>query len=257
MKKAAAIAFAVLLLFLVPVPGASASARPSAQYGGPIVATISGPGLVANSTTHEYIINATGGPSNGGNYSYTAFVSEKNSTGLSVSPSAGTSSGGVFYMNLTTGPAAGVVTLKVNITVGVGDQQIASVKQFLITVVNPVVITVPVTNQGTAGVQNANVSLYINNKFVSSQMVSLSAGQSKNVTFDWLEYHYPSGNNVATVTVVSNGTLLFANGQAQTSFNVYVPGGTANTIDSYIILGCIVAAVLLFMIYFRKPKPRF
>ena len=252
-----ALAFAFLLLLLVPASGASASAAPSAQYGGPIVATFYGPSLIANSSTHEYIINATGGPLSGGNYSYTAFVSEKNSTGLSVSPSAGTSAAGVFYMNLTTGPAAGVVTLKVNITAGTGDQQVASIKQFLITVVNPIVITVPVTNQGTAGVQNANISLYINSRFISAQTVSLSAGQSTNVTFDWLEYHYPSGNNVATVTVVSNGTLLFANGQAQTSFNVYVPGNTANTIDSYIILGCVVAAVLLFMIYFRKPKPRF
>lgn len=259
MRHLTAIVFAVLLLMvsMLFVPPAAAASAQSAASGGPIVATLTGDTLVANSTTHEYVLTAAGGPVNGGNYSFTAFVTEKNSSGLAVSPTTGTSAFGIFHINVTAGSAAGIVTLTVNITAGSGSQQIYSIKNFLITVVDPVVLHVQVTNDGSAGVQNANVSLYIDNQFIQSSNVTLAAGQTTTVTFYWVAYHYPAGKNLATVSVSSNGQLLFSNGETQTSFPVYIPGSAESTVDGYIIVGCVIAAAVLFMIYFRKPKPRF
>lgn len=260
MKKVILFLFTAMLvataLEAMPLAGAGVQYA-GASTGGPIVAALGGPQLIGNGTTHEYILNVSGGPAGEGNYSYTGFVQAKNTTGLSISPTTGTSAGGRFVINITAGTAAEIVTVLFNITAGSGNQQISANKTFLLTVVKPVIITVPVTNQGSSGVQNANVSLYINNKYIQSQNVTLAAGQTRNVTFDWLAYNYPAGGNVATVKISSSGQLFFGNGQIETSFTLYIPGNSANVIDNYIIIGCIAAGVLLFMIYFRKPKPRF
>lgn len=260
MKGAGAIAFVVLFLASAIIPAASAlpspAASPLATSGAPISATFKGPDLIANSSTHMYVVTLSGGPGQG-NYSYNAFVTAKNMTSLSISPSTGTNALGVFYLNFTSGPAAEVVTLTLNMTSGSGSSQATASRQFLITVVDPVVIRVPVTNEGSAGVQNANVSLYINSKYIASSNVSLSAGQTTNVTFYWVAYNYPAGNNIATVKISSSGQLFFSNGEIQTSFSVYIPGSSETAIDNYLIVGCIVAAIVLFLVYFRKPKPRF
>ncbi len=262
MRGAVALVLAALFLLspLIASTQASNSAPQSAEQStsaAAISATFSGSVLVANSSTHMYVLNVSGGPSSAGNYSYNAFLSARNITGLSITPTSGTNARGVFYLNLTAGPAAEVVTVTFNLTAGSGSSQTVATRQFLVTVVNPVAITVPVTNQGSSGVQNANVSLYIDNRYIQSKNVSLSAGQSTTLTFDWIAYNYPPGNNVATVKISSNGQLFFSNGEIQTSFTIYIPGGSEASIDNYLIIGCIVAAVVLFMIYFRKPKPRF
>lgn len=256
-RTAIAVILLLLLSMLAYVPSAAhaSSASPSVSFGGPIEASLSGPTLISSSTTQQYVLTVTGGPA--GNYSYTAYVSAKNTTGLSPTPTTGTSADGIFYINVTTGGTAEVVTLTTNITAGTGNAQIYSIKSFLITVVNPITITVPVTNEGSSGVQNANVSLYVNNKYIESRNLTLSAGQTSNVTFSWLSSNYPPGTNTATVIISSSGQLFFANGQVQTSFPIYIPGGASAAIDNYIILGCVAAAIALFMIYFRKPKPRF
>lgn len=263
MKKGIALLFAaaMILLPLIGMQQAAASqALPQAttgNAGGPIVASLSGRTIVANGTTQGYVLNVTGGPVGQGNYSYTAFVYAKNTTGLSVTPTTGTDAQGVFYLNLTAGVQPEIVTLTINITAGAGSQQVYSVKSFLVNVVRPVTVTVPVTNEGPSGVQNANVSLYVDGSYVQSRNVTLSAGQTTNVTFTWLAYHYPAGSNIATVSINASGHVLFSNGETQTSFTIYIPGGTTTAIDNYLVVGCIVAGIVLFMIYFRKPKPRF
>ncbi len=260
MKVVYALVFVALFLASALLPAVNGSPGPAASplttSVAPLSATLKGPELIANSSTHMYVVTLSGG-SGQGNYSYNAFVNAKNMTSLSISPSTGTNALGVFYLNFTSGPAAEVVTLTLNTTSGSGSSQATASRQFLITVVDPVVIRVPVTNEGSAGVQNANVSLYINNKYIASNNVSLSAGQTSNVTFYWVAYSYPTGNNMATVKISSSGQLFFSNGEIQTSFSIYMPGSTQTAIDNYLIVACVGAAMVLFLIYFRKPKPRF
>ena len=254
-KALLATAFLALMLLSAAPPPATASGALNSVTNGPLVATISGNSLVANSSTHQYLVVASGGVS--GNYSFTAYVTAGNSTGLSITPASGTSAIGRFYTNVTAGTHAEVVTLNVNITIGSGSLQSNTTKQFLIDVVNPVVITIPVENEGGSGVANANVSLFVNNELIQSKNVTLAAGQTTNVTFVWVAYHYPTGRVTATAVISSNGQLLFSNGASETSFPIYIPGSSENTIDGYIIIACFAAAVALFFVFFRKPKPRF
>lgn len=242
----------LLMALLLCVPAASAHTAPSVQ------AVLQGPTLIANSTTAHYKLIVGGGPasSGGGNYSYTATVSARNTTGVSISPVSGSSALGVFYVNITAGGSAEVLTAKFNITSGTGSDRVNVTREFLITVVHPVVITVPVSNEGNVGVQGANITLYINGHYIGTKEVNLSAGATENVTFVWLAYSYPQGKSTATVIVNSTGSLVFSNGQTETSFTIYIPGNGNRLVEDYIIVGIIFAAALFVLLALRRAKPR-
>ncbi|MEM3851471.1 MAG: CARDB domain-containing protein [Methanomassiliicoccales archaeon] len=234
------------------------SATPSTAATPPVSATLSGPTLVASGSTHTYVLRVSGGPSLTGkaNYSFSAVLHAKNTTGLSITPTSGSSALGVFYINITAGGAAEIVTATFNITSGSGSSVVNASKSFLITVVHAIVITVPVINEGQVGVTYANLSLYINGRYIETETVNLSAGQKTSVTFQWVAYSYPTGTITATVVINSTGNLLFENGQVSTSFPIYIKGAPSNAVDDYLIAAIIVAAVVLVLFVFRRPKPR-
>jgi hypothetical protein len=230
---------------------------PAASFP-PLNVYFSGPGIVANGTTNSYYINITGGPSvsTGYNYSYSASIQAKNTTGSSIQPSTGKSPSGSFLVNITSTSSSGVMTVVINASFTSSGITVNKTASFLINVVHPVVITIPIYNDGASGIRNTPVSLYVDGHFVQTQTVSVGAHQTVNVTFDWISYSYAPGPHTVTVVIDANNTLLFSNGARTTSITVYLPGNTFTEIDDVMISGIVVAAVFAVLIFFRRPKPR-
>ncbi|MBX8631068.1 MAG: hypothetical protein KIY12_05375 [Thermoplasmata archaeon] len=249
---------ALMLLPFFLLTGVQTASTPAYASTPPLVVTLAGPDIVANGSTNTYYINITGGPTTSAsyNYSYTATIHSANVTGSSVSPSTGKSSSGSFPVNITSTTDAGIMTVAVNATFSSPGVTVNKSVSFLIKVVHPVVIRVPIYNSGPSGIRNVPVSLFVDGSFVATQVVSIPAHSSVNVTFDWVSYSYTPGAHTVTVVIDSNSTLLFSNGARQTSFTIYIPGNTFVEIDDLLITGIIIAAFFFVLIYFRKPKPR-
>ncbi len=252
------LAIAVLLLLSPFVSGAAIAAPAHQNTSAPLNVALAGPSLVANASTSHYYLNLSGGPTGVApfNYSYVATVHASNATGSSITPSSGKSPTGVFAVNITAISVSGVMTIVVNASYTAGSATVNSSRSFLIDVVHPVLITVPVVNSGSTGVHNVPVSMYIDGNFIQSETVSIPAHNETNVTFDWVAYKYSPGTHYVTLVIDSNGTLLFANGARQTTVSLYIPGNTFTVIDDMLISAIIFASVAFFMIYMRRPKPR-
>jgi len=242
-----------LLAFFIPAHPAAA-ATPAYM---PINSQFQGPVLVANNSTHTYTLTITGGggPAGQNNYTYSASLEASNTSGMTVTPSTGSGNSGKFAMNITFGNAE-IVTVQFNITSRYAGLNYTHSMYFLIHVVKPVVIRVPVTNTGMAGVKDVNVSLFIDGRFIESVNVTLSPGQTEAITFLWLSYVYPAGEHTATVIVNSNQSLVLQNGKAEATFAITIPGNTNTLINDYLITGIFAAAFVFVLLYFRKPKPR-
>ena len=246
----------VLSAFIAPM-GRSPSAVASASYA-PLDVYFSGPDIVANGSTNSYYLNITGGPavSAGSNYSYSASIQARNTTGSSIQPSTGKSPSGSFQVNITSMSPSGIMTVVINASFTSSGITVNKTESFLINVVHPVVITIPIYNEGSSGIRNAPVSLYVDGHFIQTQTVSVGAHQTVNVTFDWISYSYAPGSHTLTVVIDANNTLLFSNGARTTSITIYLPGNTFTEIDDVLISGIIVAAAFSVLIFFRRPKPR-
>ena len=247
------------LLLLMPSLSGAVMAIPAYQNSSaPLNVYLAGPSLVANGSTSQYYLNLSGGPSGSTsfNYSYSATVHASNITGSSVSPSSGKSPTGVFPINITATSGSGVMTIVVNASYAAGSVTVNKSQSFLITVVHPIVIIVPIVNNGNVGVHNVPVSMYVDGVFVQSQTVSIAAHNETNITFDWIAYSYSPGTHYITLVIDHNGTLLFSNGARRTTVTLYIPSSTFTMIDDLLISGIILASVAFFLIYMRRPKPR-
>ncbi len=247
------------LLLLIPSFAGAAAASSANQYGyAPLNVSLDGPTLVANASTTLYYLNLSGGPSGyeSYNYSYVATVHASNATGSGISPSSGKSATGVFPINITALSSSGVMTVVVNATYVAGSITVNKSQSFLITVVYPIRVVIPIINNGDVGARNIPVSMYVDGKFIKTYDVNVPAHSETNVTFDWIAYTYSPGTHYITLVIDSNGTLLFLNGAHQTTVSLYIPSDTYTLLDNIMISGIILASVAFLLIYMRRPKPR-
>jgi hypothetical protein len=252
------LAFAVAILLLPALSGGAIAVPAHQNSSAPVVVTLGGPSLVANASTSQYYLNLTGGPSgvSSFNYSYSAVIHAANVSGSSITPSTGSSHTGVFPVNITSTSSIGVMTVVVNASFASAGVTVNKSQSFIIRVVHPITITVPVRNNGNEGIHNVPISMYVDGVFKQSTTVSIPAHNEINVTFEWIAYTYSPGTHVVTLVIDYNGTLLFSNGARQTTINLYIPGSTFTVLDNLLTAGIIFAAIVFFMIFMRRPKPR-
>ena len=237
---------------------------PFSSYS-PLKANVTGPKVVGQNKTFEYVLMAHGGPAyaaNGtevGNITYWASVAGTNTTSVSFLPSTGTvpNSTSGYPVELDTSGIVQTLTITV---------EFASLYEKLNESVN-VTITVHVvapyilTGKVVAGAQTVlsfAIRVTLGGTIVGAITIpTLTPKEVYNFTFDYTTLPLGSGYHTFVLTLPSpHGQVHFANGQQSYSITFYVEGPPANYTDYY-VLGVVafLAVVLISLLYVGSRRP--
>ena len=253
-------AFLSLAVPCVPSSGPGASLN-AAAYGGIDVQLVH-PTFAGTSEKVEVTLTLRGGPAEdtGGNYSYVAKIIATNMSGAQVSPErGGPSQSGVFKFNVTT-PAAAKQTIKVEInatsTAQPSGNETYRVVQYSMKIVEPVVISATVFNEGAVAVDNATAQFYADGTLLGTKAFNVSAGSSAVVSYNWTFLSLKSGKHVVTVEVDDENDIVeFSDGNNVYSRTVYI-GEQGDPAGIVLTVGVIVVAVFFALTYLQKPAKR-
>ena len=216
------------------------------------------PGFGAKLETLQCTLTVTGGPAGdvGGNFTYKAEIVADNKTGSSVSPSTGTSTSGVFKVNVTLpGEAPQTIKVRFNVTskdVSTGDAA-DKVKEFEIKVVDPIVIRATVYNTGSVEAKNVTAKFYADGIYLGMRTFNLVAGGSKVLTYNWTWINIDAGKHTVTVVLDdSDGIVEFSSGNNVYTMTVYV-GDEGNPLGAVLTVGVVIMSVFVFLTYLQKP----
>ena len=240
MKTALATALLVVLAIgaLLGAAGAGvAEANPSLSAATTVVGNITGPALVGYTSSHEYTLQATGGPAfnpNGtqvGNLTYYASVAGQNLTGVTVSPSTGT-----FVNGKPQTTQLGVGNVSETLTIAV---EISSVYQhsnksinltYAVTVVQPYVLTLHLLAGPTVAIASFNLTVDLDGTPVGSILVpALTPKEAYVATFSYPTLGLGAGEHTFTVSLANeHGLVTFPGGATTYSTSFYVAGPAPN-----------------------------
>jgi hypothetical protein len=244
---------ATILLMAVPVQQAEA-----ATYS-PLFLKVEGPTLVSVSEMNQYTITGVGGPAeSGGNYSFAAYVtgSQSDFTGF-VRPLAGVSARSTFLVNVTAPNLGQTMTLFINMTSTKGLDTERASTSIVITVVNPIVISARVVNQGSMGVSGVPVKFLADGKQLYNTTIDLAAGESRTLVYNWTAQGISSGEHLVTVELDPNGQFVrFASGGTLFTQTIFVGGNDFGNINLLMVMMFILLLVLAYFIYKRPTKKK-
>lgn len=221
------------------------------------------PGFAGRSQKVECTLMISGGPAGdlGGNFSYKAEIVADNRTGSSVFPSSGSSSSGVFKINVTMpGEAFQTIKVKVNATseedVITGGESVYRVKEFEVKIVDPIVIKATVYNVGAVDAEGVEAKFYADEQLLGSMTFTVPADSSKVITYNWTWASVPNGEHVVTVVIDDPNSLVeFSDGNNVYSMTVYV-GDVGNPIGAVLSIGVIILSVFVVLTFLQKPQKR-
>ena len=206
-------------------------------------------------------LTVTGGPAGDteGNFSYKATILADNETGSSISPSTGTSSSGVFKLNITLpGFAPQTIKIRFNVTsedLLTGDTA-DKTKEIEIKVIDPIVLRATVYNTGSADAVNVTAKFYADGIYLGSRTFDLASGESKVLTYNWTWVSISEGRHTVKVAIDdANGLVEFSNGNNVCSLTIYV-GDKSNPLGAVLTVGVIIMAVFVFLTYLQKPTAK-
>lgn len=116
-------------------------------------------------------------------------------------------------------------------------------------------LTAKIYNPTQFEIKDLNVSFYVNNKYVGSSIVNISANSTEIVTYDWVSGILPSG--IYTVTIkVNNPAIKIVKG----NYNIVIQAGNPYIFYVYVIIIIIVVIIavlaILTLIYNRRNRPK-
>ena len=243
--------------------GPSRASSPSSYS--PLKANVTGPKVVGQNKTFEYVLMAHGGPAyaaNGtevGNITYWASVAGTNTTSVSFLPSTGTvpNSTSGYPVELDTSGIVQTLTITV---------EFASLYEKLneslnVTITVHVVAPYILTGKVVAGAQTVlsfAIPVTLDGTIVGAITIpTLTPKEVYNFTFDYTTLPLGPGYHTFVLTLPSpHGQVHFANGQQSYSITFYVEGPSANYTDYY-VLGVVafVAVVLISLLYVGSRRP--
>lgn len=205
----------------------------------------------------------SGGPAGafGGNYSYRAEIVADNRTGSSVFPSSGTSSTGVFKINITMpGEAFQKIKVKINATseeeVITGGESVYKVKEFEVEIVDPIIIEATVYNVGAVDAEGVEAKFYADETLLGSMTFAVPADSSKIITYNWTWASVPNGEHVVKVVIDDpNSIVEFSDGNNVYSMTVYI-GSVGNPVGAVLSVGVIIMSVFVMLTFLQKPQKR-
>jgi len=229
-----------------------------AETSTPLFVSIDGPIVMGKGETIQYRIEAIGGPAEGtsGNYSFRTSILGTDMTDAYVLPTNGESEDGVFFVNVTAKGTIPNIVLWVNVTSSYGGEAVSKIKEYGITVVDPVVIRAEIENQGSVAVNDVPLTIYADGKVIHETTVSLDPQEITTLVYNWTELDIAMGEHVITMILDPDHEFITFRG-----------GGTVHTSTIWVgeqdfggwdlILGILVV-FLAFIAYtfYRRPSKR-
>ena len=247
-----------VLMFLLLLLGGAMLSSQAADAVNPIYISVDGKSTVATGETNPYEIMAIGGPAEGagGNYTFSVTLEGKNIDDAWLYPSDGTSATGIFKFNLTAPTVTTEMTIIVDVTSSssTGSKQTSSLNYYVDSVV-PIVISAKVINQGSVALTNIPVYFYADGELLEETSVSLAAGASTFVYYNWTE-SVGQGQHEITVELDPNGQFVrFASGGTVYTQTIYVGMSDFGNTDAILIGGIVLLAFVAYIVY-RRPMAK-
>jgi len=254
MKRALLLLTCALLLTAFPMTAQAQSGDDKVNI------ELDGPARVATGSTFEVTITVSGGPAPAsvfGEYSYTATLDMMDWSGLpKVDPRNGSSQNGVFRMNITAPDTPQMLRLTIN-AVSEDDVNISRhTRTFEFKVIKPMILHANVKNTGTLDVNDVNVRFYADGELVDTVTVNIPAGQTQNVSVEWLTYS--DGLHTIMVKVGGGGNVVqLDNGQGTMVNDVWIGPPEKNRWAAiYIIIAVAMVVFLVFAWSWASRKRR-
>ncbi len=238
-RATAALGLFVLLIvpaFLVGVGLAAPPAR-AASTSSPVTGSITGPTVVATSSTDLYHISGWGGPAvaqNGslnGTITYYVSLVSSNLSGISYAPlRANFTSNTSLRGNLTTGNATVSVLIEVMVSSVFDGKNDSTNFTYTVNVVQPYVVSATIVNTSSATVTGFAVLVLLDGSVVGTvNITTISPGGSFLVSFEYATLGLASGSHTFSLSLVAeHGLVRFANGETTYSETIYIAGASPN-----------------------------
>jgi hypothetical protein len=205
----------------------------------------------------------SGGPAGdlgGGNFSYRAEIIGDNETGSSVFPSSGTSTTGIFKLNVTMpGEAFQTIKVKINATskedIITGESRY-KIREYEVDIVDPILLKATVYNVGSVDAEGVVAEFYADDILLGSTTFSVPAGSSKIVMYNWTWASISNGEHLVKVVIDDpNDIVEFSDGNNVYSMTIYV-GSQGNPVGAVLTVGVIIMSVLVALMVMAKPQKR-
>jgi hypothetical protein len=242
----------VALMVLLPYASALAVVNNSSK---PLTATVTGPSLMNILGKANFVVTASGGPSqlpNGtmsGNYTYNATISGGNTSGSSVTPHTGELVNGTATLALVapnnTGTYALTVEVISNPTTGSPAFYNTSVD---FTVAIPYVLSATITNPNSFTVSGAIIQVSLDGTIVGTvTLPSIAGNGTYALTYNYTTAGLSSGWHTFSLAIQGIPSILvFTNGQGTLTVSFYVNPPPVNY-EMYYLLGITLALLAIFI----------
>jgi hypothetical protein len=225
----------VVPAFLVGVGALAPSARAASTT--PVGGSVTGPTVVATSSTSVFRVSGYGGPAvapNGttvGTITFYANPVGPNLTGVDFSPhSANITGNRSVVANLVVGNATETLSIDIMISSTYQGKNDSTNISYTVTVVQPYVISATIVNPSNSTVSAFTVYITLDGNVVGEANVSsLISGGSYRVTFKYATIGLSPGDHTFAISLAQeHGLVTFANGQTVYTDTVYVTGPAPN-----------------------------
>jgi CARDB len=240
------------------VPVQAAQGDPTLQ------GSINGPSVVGLGAVTQYTIAIIGGPAgtSNGTYSYQVTMSGFASNNATLIPGSGSSTTGLFKVNLTTPQVLGDLTIRLNATSTSPDGTANSTTTtFDVKVISPVIFTVNIRNTGNMTVSNIPVYFYVdysdsNQVPIYVANVTIDALSTKVVSYNWTTTSLGTGSHQLKVQIDPNATFIsFDRGGTVQTTTFYYNQADYGTTNALLYVALIVLLIVVYLVY-RRPAPR-
>ena len=242
-----------LLLLTVIAPVMAQAATPT-----PIFASLSGPTLVATNENHQYQVIAIGGPGEGagGNYSFRFDVVGSAKSDAMVTPDSGSSATGRFTTNLTISSFAEDLMLVVEVISYNTTAASNITKSLAIKVVEPIVISAKVVNQGNATLTGVPVTFFVDDVQLYNTTINLGAKATRTVVYNWTSQTVSDGEHSVRVELDPDSQFVrFSSGGTIFTQTIWVGVTDASGSDG-ILIGLFVLLLFVTYLVYKRPAKR-
>jgi hypothetical protein len=255
MRQSAAIFAIFLVLFasMVPLIGSAGSDNSSENM---IKTVVKGPTEVLTGEKYEYTIYLQALDSTLEVDKWGVNISVEGGSASPMSENSTTSS--VFKVNVTAPLKEGEFTITVNGTADVGNKTYWNKVDYKVNAVNPYVIKAKLHNSGNVEAKNVEVSLYIDGKFQYRTTVDLKPQEDQTVELKFNPNDFSDGPHKAKIVIDDSNHLTFLNnGNAETTFDIYIGEMHEDHTSTWIALAILFGAGAIYSVYsYQKKKKR-
>jgi hypothetical protein len=240
----------MLLAFMLASPPSSATS--------PVFIKVEGRNLVAVSEINEYVVTALGGPAElgGGNYTFLITVGGEGAADAIVLPSNGNSTTGIFRFNLTAASIVTEMALRINATsVGSDGDKAYAEYVYHVRSITPIVVSATVVNQGSMDLSGVTVDIYVDDQKMAQRTISVEAGSSRVVTYNWTESVAAGKHEVRMELDPGNQYVRFGSGETVYTQAFWTGGNDYGNTDA-ILIGLIIVLVFMAYIIYKRPAAK-